>query len=334
MNTLLKSIAVATLSATVLTPIAADALELTCGAPVIHIGQQSKDAHDTVIGVDVYYSNGEWQVRHLMGNSSEVNRINQYSMRDTSNRSTPQWRGDSYKYSGIVWMVGEIKRDRGTGEPLYVEWIYNRGRLVMNATAYCRERVVARRPEPVPQPAPPPPPAAPQPQIIVVPQQQPIIMPQQPPVIVQQPLPSPPPPPVIEPKPEPKPVAKRSSIPLNVQNDSMMLNVGLGNQTVTMILDTGATSSVVTEAVANILVRNGHARWTGEEQFSMADGSVRTAQTILISEVRIGSHVVRNMRAAVTSNRTDMLLGFSVLKAIGPFTIDTRTNELIFETPL
>jgi clan AA aspartic protease (TIGR02281 family) len=334
MNTLLKSIAVATLSATVLTPIAADALELTCGAPVIHIGQQSKDAHDTVIGIDVYYSNGEWQVRHLMGNSSEVNRINQYLMRDTSNRSTPQWRGDSYKYSGIVWMVGEIKRDRGTGEPLYVEWIYNRGRLVMNATAYCRERVVARRPEPVPQPAPPPPPAAPQPQIIVVPQQQPIIMPQQPPVIVQQPLPSPPPPPVIEPKPEPKPVAKRSSIPLNVQNESMMLNVGLGNQTVTMILDTGATSSVVTEAVANILVRNGHARWTGEEQFTMADGSVRTAQTILISEVRIGSHVVRNMRAAVTSNRTDMLLGFSVLKAIGPFTIDTRTNELIFETPL
>jgi clan AA aspartic protease (TIGR02281 family) len=334
MNTLLKSIAVATLSATVLTPIAADALELTCGAPVIHIGQQSKDAHDTVIGIDVYYSNGEWQVRHLMGNSSEVNRINQYSIRDTSNRSTPQWRGDSYKYSGIVWMVGEIKRDRGTGEPLYVEWIYNRGRLVMNATAYCRERVVARRPEPVPQPAPPPPPAAPQPQIIVVPQQQPIIMPQQPPVIVQQPLPSPPPPPVIEPKPEPKPVAKRSSIPLNVQNESMMLNVGLGNQTVTMILDTGATSSVVTEAVANILVRNGHARWTGEEQFTMADGSVRTAQTILISEVRIGSHVVRNMRAAVTSNRTDMLLGFSVLKAIGPFTIDTRTNELIFETPL
>jgi clan AA aspartic protease (TIGR02281 family) len=332
MNTLLKSIAVATLSATVLTPIAADALELTCGAPVIHIGRQSKDAHDTVIGVDVYYSNGDWQVRYLMGNSSEVNRINQYFMRDTSNRSTPQWRGDSYKYPGIVWMVGEIKRNRGTGEPLYVEWIYNRGRLVMNATAYCRERVVARRPEPVPQPAPPPPPAAPQPQIIVVPQQQPIIMPQQPPV--QQPLPSPPPPPVTEPKPEPKPVAKRSSIPLNVQNDSMMLNVGLGTQTVTMMLDTGATSSVVTEAVANILVRNGHARWTGEEQFSMADGSVRTAQTILISEVRIGSHVVRNMRAAVTSNRTDMLLGFSVLKAIGPFTIDTRTNELIFETPL
>jgi clan AA aspartic protease (TIGR02281 family) len=129
-------------------------------------------------------------------------------------------------------------------------------------------------------------------------------------------------------------VAKRSSIPLNVQNDSIMLNVGLGNQTVTMILDTGANSSVVTEAVANVLVRNGHARWTGEEQFSMADGSVRTAQTILISEVRIGSHVVRNIRAAVTSNRTDMLLGFSVLKAIGRFTIDTSTNELIFETTL
>ena len=57
-----------------------------------------------------------------------------------------------------------------------------------------------------------------------------------------------------------------------------------------------------------------------------------TVQTIVINEVRVGSHVVRNVKASVTPNRTDMLLGFSVLKAIGPFMIDTRTNELIFVT--
>jgi len=111
-----------------------------------------------------------------------------------------------------------------------------------------------------------------------------------------------------------------------------MLNVGVGDQTVTMLLDTGATNSVVTGAVADLLVRSGHARWAGEEQYSLADGSVTTVQAIVINEVRVGSHVVRNVKASVTPNRTDMLLGFSVLKAIGPFMIDTRTNELIFVT--
>jgi predicted aspartyl protease len=154
---------------------------------------------------------------------------------------------------------------------------------------------------------------------------------QQPPIIIVVPQPAPPPSVVVhpEPKPEPKP-AKRDSVPVNVQNDSVMLNVGVGNLTVTMLLDTGAISSTVTEAVAESLVRSGHARWAGVEQFSMADGTVRSAQTILISEMRAGSHVVRNVKAGVTPNKTDMLLGFSVLRAIGPFLIDTRTNELVF----
>jgi clan AA aspartic protease (TIGR02281 family) len=108
------------------------------------------------------------------------------------------------------------------------------------------------------------------------------------------------------------------------------LNVGLGNQTVTMLLDTGATTSTVTEAVADALVRGGHARWTGEERYKMANGSVTSAMTILIREVRIGTHVVRDVKASVSPNHAEMLLGLSVLSAIGSFTIDTRTGELSF----
>ena len=137
--------------------------------------------------------------------------------------------------------------------------------------------------------------------------------------------------PLLDP-PEPQPAAKRDSVPINLQNNSVTLNVGVGNQTVTMILDTGATTSTVTEAVADVLVRSGYARWVGEEQYSMADGSVKSVLTILINEMRIGGHVVRNVKAGVTPDRAGMLLGFSVLKAIGPFMIDTRTNELIFVT--
>src|SRR5262245_29152595 len=93
-----------------LSPAVAGPIELTCCAPVIYRGEQSKDSHDTVVGVDVYYSNGEWRVRHRMGNGSEIQRINQYSIRDTSNQSATQWRGESYRYPGILWMTGEIQR--------------------------------------------------------------------------------------------------------------------------------------------------------------------------------------------------------------------------------
>jgi clan AA aspartic protease (TIGR02281 family) len=322
---ILKALAVAglfTIAATM-----AHAMELTCSAPIIYVGTQSRDASDTVIGVDVYYSNGDWRVRHRMGNGSEVHRINQYAIEDTSNRNMTQWKGASYK-NPSVRMIGEIQRDKRTGQPVYIEWIYNNGGLKMNAAASCKERVASYQPAPQFTPAPvpptaPPPVAAPAPQ-------------QQQPMIIVVPQPAPPPPVVVhsEPKPEskpdPKPAAKRDSVPINLQNNSVTLNVGVGNQTVTMILDTGATTSTVTEGVADVLVRSGYARWAGEEQYSMADGSVKSAPTILINEMRIGGHVVRNVKAGVIPNRTDMLLGFSVLKAIGPFMIDTRTNELIF----
>src|SRR5215467_2332669 len=118
-------------------------------------------------------------------------------------------------------------------------------------------------------------------------------------------------------------------IPLNIQNNSMTLNVGLGGQTVSMILDTGATSSVVTNAIAERLVRSGSARWTGEERYMMADGSIRTVQTVVIYEMRVGNHLVRNVKAGVTDST---LLGFSGLRDIGPFMSDTRNSELVFVT--
>jgi hypothetical protein len=70
-------------------------------------------------------------------------------------------------------------------------------------------------------------------------------------------------------------------------------------------------------------------RWAGRDDYMLADGSVKTVQTIVIFEIRIGKHVVRNAKAGVTDS---MLLGFSVLRSIGPFMIDTRNNELVFVT--
>jgi clan AA aspartic protease (TIGR02281 family) len=131
----------------------------------------------------------------------------------------------------------------------------------------------------------------------------------------------------------PASLTKRDSVPFNVINGrAVTLNVSVGQHTVTMMLDTGASTTAITDEFANALVRDGHARWSGERKYQMADGFVISAPTLVINEVRLGTHVVHNVEASVT-NGTLMLLGFSVVDQIGPFMINTRTRELIFEAP-
>ena len=54
-----------------------------------------------------------------------------------------------------------------------------------------------------------------------------------------------------------------------------------------------------------------------------------SAPTILIKEVRIGNHTIRNVEAFVMDN---LLLPFPLVNSIGPFTIDTRAGELVWHT--
>src|SRR5262245_56116007 len=100
MKSLLKSLAIATM---LIAPQVASAVELRCAPPMGDVGPRSRDPDDTVAGLHVYCSDGESQVPHRKGNGSEVNRLNQYAMRDTSNRNMTQLRGESYKSPGILW---------------------------------------------------------------------------------------------------------------------------------------------------------------------------------------------------------------------------------------
>jgi len=65
MKTLLKLFAIAGMSIAVTT--AANAIELTCSKPTIYVGQQSKNANDTVVQVDVRHTSAGWQVHHRLG---------------------------------------------------------------------------------------------------------------------------------------------------------------------------------------------------------------------------------------------------------------------------
>ena len=123
------------------------------------------------------------------------------------------------------------------------------------------------------------------------------------------------------------------SVPIYPTNNgtSAMIDVVLGVQPLRMLLDTGATTCLVSEAVAARIVRDGYGVRQEAVRFKMADGTIRTLPTLLIREVQIGQHIVRNVRAEV-SPTGEMLLAFPVVNAIAPFTIDTRARLLIFHT--
>jgi clan AA aspartic protease (TIGR02281 family) len=324
-NTLLKPLAIAAMSIAATT--LANAIELTCSKPTIYVGEQSKDAKDTVVQINVRHMREGWQVHHRLGNGLIAEREFQYNIQDLSNQRQTAWKGSSNKYPGVLWMRGELQRDPRNGRLIYTEWLYDASNnLRMNASAYCVEQIAVQSPpaQPLPPPAPAP---APQPPIVV---QQPPAPAPQPPIIINMP-PAPTPPATTQSSAKPA-LVTHDSLPINlIEGKGVSLNVGIGQHTVTMLLDTGATTTAITDDLANALIRDGHGRWLGERQYRMANGAIVFAQTLIINEVRLGRHVVRNVQASVVPNGTTMLLGFPVIDQIGPFQINTRTRELIFE---
>jgi predicted aspartyl protease len=124
------------------------------------------------------------------------------------------------------------------------------------------------------------------------------------------------------------------SVPIYPTNNgaSAMIDVVLGVQPLRMLLDTGATTCLISEAIAARIVRDGYGVRQEAGRFKMADGTLRTLPTLLIREVQIGRHTIRSVPAGVSSTG-EMILAFPVVNAIAPYTIDTRASVLIFHLP-
>jgi predicted aspartyl protease len=124
------------------------------------------------------------------------------------------------------------------------------------------------------------------------------------------------------------------SVPMYPTNNgtSAMIDVILGVQPLRMLLDTGATTCLISEAIAARIVRDGYGVRQEAGRFKMADGTIRTLPTLLIREVKIGRHTILNVPAGISSTG-DVILAFPVVNAIAPFTIDTRARVLIFQLP-
>jgi gag-polyprotein putative aspartyl protease len=294
---------------------AASAVELTCAAPRVAVGDDPRD-NNPVVKIEVKYSNADhaWRIFHHLRNGLVISRSEQYGIQDASNEHKTQWQG-SLNRARHLYMIGEVTR-AGTDGIVYLEWLYDRnknGQLVMHAQARC-----ATTSPPIPQPTAslspiPQPSSAPSDKWAKVP-------------LREEPF---------QPKPvKTVPVARaKDSVPIypHAQGNAAKIDVLIGGQSLRMLLDTGATTCLITDGIAARLVSEGHAIWQENNRFRMADGTVRDMPMVLIRELRIGRHVVRNVLSGV-SGTGGIILAFPVLNNIAPFTIDTRVGELIFHT--
>jgi hypothetical protein len=126
----------------------------------------------------------------------------------------------------------------------------------------------------------------------------------------------------------PSPVG-RDSVGLAYDRGGVYVMVGMGSSMERMQLDTGASSSLVPQDVADRLLRLGEAHIVGSGTVTLADGRTVDETVIMIDRVSVGSHVLTNVKAGVTPGGS-ALLGLDVLSAIGKFQVDMAAGVLIF----
>lgn len=287
--------------------------ELQCSAPQTLVGEDANDPNPvTQIAVDYSWDDHAWRVFHQLRNGAVVSRQAQYGMADLSNNHKTQWQGRLLRQPWL-FMIGEVKgNDRG--EFTYNEWMYDskRGnRLVMQAFARCTERAPQQQ---LPTPTAKVEPTQPYAQ---APAQAPVPQAQTPAPTQQPPAPQ---------------VAARTkdSVPIIIGQYGVNVDVLLGGMPIRMMVDTGANSSQIPQSFASMLISNGNAVVHGTAPITYANGSKSTEQVLRVRELRIGSHVVRDV--LVTISDGPPLIGFPVIDGIAPFTIDTRAGELVWHT--
>jgi clan AA aspartic protease (TIGR02281 family) len=132
-------------------------------------------------------------------------------------------------------------------------------------------------------------------------------------------------------EPDVRPVTPRQdAVPLLVMKNTAYINVLLGGRSLIMMVDTGASSGSVPTSFADTLIAEGVATEGEQGRFKLADGSIKTARTIIVANVVIGGHTIHNVEFGVAPDDAGSLLGFNALSAVGAFKIDPVRGVLTF----
>jgi len=140
------------------------------------------------------------------------------------------------------------------------------------------------------------------------------------------------PPPNPPPGAQPQPQGKEGSADLTRNRyGGMETKFSVGRFSYSAMVDTGNTFELaITRQVADELVRNGLASWTGmTAKAILANGSRTTAPLLLVSSVTIAGHSARNVDA-VTDGST-MLIGLPLLNRLGGGKFSFSHGRLVFD---
>jgi clan AA aspartic protease (TIGR02281 family) len=111
------------------------------------------------------------------------------------------------------------------------------------------------------------------------------------------------------------------------------------NEAVTLdfVVDSGASTVCITPDILLVLIKSGSVlpeHLGQEKEFTLADGSSATAQTVTLKSVRVGSVLIENVEAAVSPNLDgSLLLGQSYLGKLKTWSVDNSAGVLHIEPP-
>ena len=123
--------------------------------------------------------------------------------------------------------------------------------------------------------------------------------------------------------------ANADTVPFTMFDGGMHVQVTLGNETIDMVVDTGAGISNIPIKLADRLIAAGQATEAEPMEFTMANNAKETNRTVIVKSIAIGSHTLSNVSVSASKGMT--LLGLSALSQIGKFTIDAAASRLVFD---
>lgn len=96
-----------------------------------------------------------------------------------------------------------------------------------------------------------------------------------------------------------------------------------------MLLDTGSSYLVISQAILEELMKSGGARYARKLEGIMADGSSRIIPVYRVAGLRLGENCwIHDVEAAVMPGHTRPILGMNILARLAPFTFSADPAQL------
>jgi clan AA aspartic protease (TIGR02281 family) len=130
-------------------------------------------------------------------------------------------------------------------------------------------------------------------------------------------------------------VSTGTVIPLKNENGIFVVPVEVnGAITLDFVVDSGAADVSVPGDVVSTLIRTrtiGPSDFVGQQTYVLADGSEAPSDVFIIRSLKVGGHIVQNVKASIASPKAMLLLGQSFLSHFKSWSIDNARHALVLE---